>query len=129
HPAAHCQVGQAPAFQSGFATLKRALGEPMGNPTECEHPEDGSGDTVQQTSSGLARYRPGVNATTFTNGFDHWALTGACLVHWTGDATDPPADAPCWSAGAAGLPDELRPALELLRTMPAPEGAAKPNMA
>ena len=54
---------------------------------------DASGDTEQKTSTGLVYYRASTNAVAFTNGFDHWALAPNGVVHWTGDAVDPPASA------------------------------------
>jgi hypothetical protein len=66
----------------------------MGNPTSCTYSDpSGSGDTLQTTDTGLAVYRAQSGAWTFTNGADRWALVGATVVHWTGDALDPPDDA------------------------------------
>jgi hypothetical protein len=48
----------APRFVQGFAELQRQVGDPMGNPLRCEHPDPASGDMVQETSTGLAYYRP-----------------------------------------------------------------------
>jgi hypothetical protein len=87
-----CTPGQ-PVFVHGAATLKAALGETMGDPLECERVTDASGDTEQKTSTGLVYYRASTNAAAFTNGFDHWALAPNGVVHWTGDAVDPPASA------------------------------------
>jgi len=47
-------------------------------------------DTEQNTTAGLAFWRKATNTPTFTNGFDHWALTSTGLVYWTGDSIDPP---------------------------------------
>ncbi|MBV9134532.1 MAG: hypothetical protein JO318_17640, partial [Chloroflexi bacterium] len=55
--ASFCDPGQAPAFEFGFADLKYALGYIMGDPLECEHPNSANGDTLQQTTTGLAIYR------------------------------------------------------------------------
>jgi hypothetical protein len=82
-----------PIFVHGAATLKAQLGEAMGDPLECERVTDASGDTEQKTSAGLVYYRASTNAVAFTNGFDHWALAPNGVVHWTGDAVDPPASA------------------------------------
>jgi hypothetical protein len=92
-PAAEtCTPGQ-PIFVHGTATLKAALGPMMGDPLECERVIDAVGDTEQRTTTGLAYYRTSTNAVAFTNGFDHWALAGRGVVHWTGDAVDPPPSA------------------------------------
>jgi hypothetical protein len=85
-----CAPDAAPAFNGGFATLSQMLGAAMGAPMECEHGDPGSGDTLQQTSTGLAFYRASSNTPTFTDGFDHWALTPDGLVTWTGPSVDPP---------------------------------------
>jgi hypothetical protein len=42
------------------------------------------------TTGGLAFYRQSTNTPTFTDGFNHWALTGDGLIAWTGSAIDPP---------------------------------------
>ena len=88
-PTEICTPGQ-PVFVHGAATLKAALGTTMGDPTECEHVTNAAGDTEQQTTTGLVYYRTLTNAVAFTNGFDHWALAPRGMVHWTGDAVDPP---------------------------------------
>jgi hypothetical protein len=83
-----------PRFLNGLAALKTALGATMGDPLDCEHPVDNAGNTQQRTTMGLAYYRKALDAACFTTGWDHWALTGpGRLMHWTGDAVDPPADA------------------------------------
>jgi hypothetical protein len=87
---AGCRPGEQPAFAFGFAALKERVGTAMGTPSSCEYGDpNGSGDTLQNTSTGLAFYRKSTNTPTFTNGFEHWALTPAGLVHWTGDSIDP----------------------------------------
>ena len=80
-----------PSFVGGLATLKATLGSMMGDPLECEHAVDAGGNTQQRTTTGLAYYRKELNAACFTTGWDHWGLLGRGLVHWTGDAVDPPA--------------------------------------
>ncbi|HEY2595543.1 MAG TPA: hypothetical protein VGK33_16750 [Chloroflexota bacterium] len=82
-----------PIFVHGAATLKATLGDAMGDPLECERVTSSDGDTEQRTSTGLVYYRAATNAVAFTNGFDHWALAANGVVHWTGDAVDPPASA------------------------------------
>ncbi|MBA2450531.1 MAG: neutral zinc metallopeptidase [Chloroflexi bacterium] len=100
-----CQAGQAPAFLHGFGTLKARLGAAMGEPIECEHANAVNGDTLQQTTTGLAFYRESTNTPTFTDGHRHWALTAADLVYWEGLAIDPPITAsPVRVAGPPGPP-------------------------
>lgn len=88
-----CELGQAPEFVFGFKALYDVLGDTMGSPTECEHANPENGDALQQTTSGLSFYRKSTNTPTFTNGFEHWALTSSGLVFWTGESIDPPANA------------------------------------
>ncbi len=82
--------GAQPTFQYGFAELHARLGEVMGDPLECERPIHVDGDTRQKTTTGYAYYRTMDNVPTFTNGWDHWALTADGLVYWSGDVVDPP---------------------------------------
>jgi hypothetical protein len=91
-PDVTCAPNQ-PVFVHGAATLKAALGDSMGDPLECERVTNAAGDTEQRTTMGLVYYRASSNAVAFTNGFDHWALARNGVVHWTGDAVDPPASA------------------------------------
>ena len=91
--APHCSPGQQPEFVFGFAHLKTLLGDKMGDPIECEHANPENGDTLQNTTTGLAFYRKSTNTPTFTNGWDHWAWTIGGLVYWTGSAVDPPGSA------------------------------------
>jgi hypothetical protein len=88
--APHCNPGQAPAFVHGLGALKEHLGDTMGTPLECEHSSTAIGDTVQQTSTGLAAYNKQTNTVTFTDGWRHWALQGDTLVSWEGTQSDPP---------------------------------------
>jgi hypothetical protein len=84
-----CAPGQQPGFVLGFADLKRQLGATMGEPLECEHVNPENGDTLQQTTTGLAVYQKDSNTAAFTDGWNHWAQTTAGLVQWQG--TEPPA--------------------------------------
>jgi hypothetical protein len=88
--AAYCQPGQQPAFAMGAADLKQQLGDTVGAPLECEHPVSGTGDTIQQTTTGLVMYRAATNTVMFTDGWRHWALTPRGMVRWEGTASDPP---------------------------------------
>ncbi len=88
--APYCDPGQNPEFVLGLAFMKSQLGDVMGEPLECEHPNPDNGDTLQQTSTGLAYYRKSTNIVTFTDGWEHWGWTAEGLVHWTGSAIDSP---------------------------------------
>lgn len=79
-----------PHFANGFATLKTALGNPMGDPIDQERQSASNGDTLQHTSTGLVFYRKATNTPTFTDGYRHWALTAGGLITWTGASVDPP---------------------------------------
>jgi hypothetical protein len=109
-----------PSYRFGFADIKARLGESMGEPVSCEYADpNGTGDTLQDTTAGLAFWRKSTNTPTFTNGGTHWGLTAAGLVSWTGASIDPPPTAPApaeaWTPPAAtktancigvgGLPD------------------------
>ncbi len=85
-----CRPGQTPQFVLGFANLKAQLGSVMGEPVECEHPNNANGDTLQKTSTGLAYWRKSTNTPTFTDGYRHWAITSSGLVSWVGASPDPP---------------------------------------
>jgi len=79
-----CGPGQPASFVLGFARLKERLGEDMGAPVECEHVNPQNGDTLQQTTTGLAVFsRDG--GLQFTDGWRHWALEGQQLARWEGD--------------------------------------------
>jgi hypothetical protein len=90
---AFCPPGQEPAFVQGIGVLHEHVGEVMGVPTECEHKGD-NGDIIQRTSTGngqgLAYWRNATNTPSFTDGYNHWALTYRGVVHWVGDNPDPP---------------------------------------
>jgi hypothetical protein len=88
--APHCNPGQTPAFSNGLAQLKAQVGAAMGAPVECEHPASVIGDTVQQTSTGLAAYYKITNTVTFTDGWRHWAITPDGFVAWEGTEAQPP---------------------------------------
>jgi hypothetical protein len=84
-----CSPNQ-PAFYYGFRDLQAQLGSRIGQPIECEQPIHANGDTRQRTSTGYAYYRKESNIPSFTNGWEHWALTSNGLMYWTGDVVDPP---------------------------------------
>src|SRR5919201_4989466 len=84
-----CAAGQAPQFQFGFAALKSALGDVVGDPTECEHP-DADGNALQKTTTGQLFWKRSTNMPIFTAGNQHWAWTPNGLVQWTGPSMEPP---------------------------------------
>jgi hypothetical protein len=89
-----CSAGLAPRFVAGFAELHNRLGDGMGMPRTCEFSDpEGTGDVHQTTTSGLAFWRKSTNTPTFTNGYEHWALTRDGLAYWTGSSIDPPGPA------------------------------------
>lgn len=90
-PVNHCAPGQSPRYVFGFADLRADIGAAMGDPLTCEFPDpNGTGDVHQRTTAGLAFWRKSTNTSTFTDGWDHWALTSRGLVTWTGSSIDPP---------------------------------------
>src|SRR5688572_17509902 len=76
----HCQPGEEPRFVHGIAELQNRLGPTMGVPTECEHIDPTSGDTLQRTTTGLAYHRPSLSTSMFTDGSTHWALADGTVV-------------------------------------------------
>jgi hypothetical protein len=90
-PAPYCPPEQAPAFAPAFTALKQRLGDGMGSPVECEHVTSPSGDTQQQTTTGLLAYTKASNIVSFTDGWRHWALTAQGYVTWEGPQSEPPA--------------------------------------
>jgi hypothetical protein len=101
--AGSCPSGERPQFVFGFADLRVRLGDAMGDPATCAFPDpNGTGDVHQRTTHGLAFWRKSTNTPTFTNGSEHWALTSAGLVTWTGTSVDPPpADAAATPASSS----------------------------
>lgn len=85
-----CQPGEVPTFVYGIAELQRRLGATMGVPTECEHVDPTSGDTLQRTTTGLAYHRPSLNTSMFTDGSTHWALADGTVVLWRNESVTPP---------------------------------------
>jgi hypothetical protein len=89
-----CAPGETPTYVFGFAALHDKLGATMGSPSSCEYADpNGTGDTEQNTTVGLAFWRKSTNTPTFTDGSTHWALTPGGDVSWVGASIDPPADA------------------------------------
>jgi hypothetical protein len=120
-----CEPGQVPTFVFGFAALKAQLGDSMGEPASCEYADpNGTGDTLQDTSRGLAFWRKSTNTPTFTNGGTHWASTPQGFVTWTGARVDPPALAGAPPAPAPSTPAAPPPATA--PTPPSPPAAPQP---
>jgi hypothetical protein len=98
----NCSLGQTPTLSYRFAELHGQLGTIVGDPIECEHVDAVSGDTYQQTTTGIALYHKNANMALFTNGREQWAITADGLVHWSGwHATAGP-------LGTAPPPDDER---------------------
>ncbi len=87
---AFCNPGKVPTFSQGLGNLKQRVGEAMGTPVECEHASSVAGDTVQQTTTGLAAYYSLTNTVAFTDGWRHWAITANGYVTWEGTQSQPP---------------------------------------
>jgi hypothetical protein len=84
-----------PSFLLGFAVLKSQLGDIMGDPIEDEHGDDGTCDTQQLTTTGVAYFRCATGFVSFSaapDGLQHWAWLGDRLVGWGGESADPPAE-------------------------------------
>lgn len=115
-PAPFCAPDEAPHFAFGIAALHDAIGPIMGDALECEHPNSANGDTLQQTTTGLAMYRQSSNTPEFTDGWNHWALTTSGILAWSGgdvtaagvDATPPPASSAS-SGTASSAPSTTAP--------------------
>jgi hypothetical protein len=132
-PAPFCRPGESPQFTLGFRALADTLGGAMGDAAECEHASAANGDSHQRTTTGLAFYRRSTNTPTYTNGDEHWALTGPGIVYWTGADIDPPSQsaglpqAPEPRAGASGsatrVPDGR--SLSTTQTVPSYDGVWK----
>jgi len=91
-----CAEAQSVDWLDEFAPLSEQLGDVMGEPVECPHPTSDGGDTVQQTSTGLAVLRMPSGLPSFTDGTTRWALTDQGLVSWMGTSLDPPRrELPC----------------------------------
>ena len=105
----------------------------MGDALTCEYGDPGgSGDVLQQTTTGLAVYREGTNTPEFTDGWNHWALTGQGVVTWSGAqaaAAAPPSQsqqsAACTDVGA-GLCFSAAAELGDTVTLLAKTGVAQP---
>jgi len=92
-----CADAESVNWLDAFAPLSEQLGDVMGDPIECPHPTTEGGDTVQQTSTGLAILRMPTGLPSFTDGTTRWALTAdQGLVSWMGTSLDPPRrELPC----------------------------------
>lgn len=86
----NCQSGQALALSPAALALATQVGGALGTPLECEHAVNASGDTLQQTTTGLVAYDRLRNTVSFTDGWRHWALTPRGVVAWEGTESTPP---------------------------------------
>jgi hypothetical protein len=89
--APNCAPGQTPRFSAAVAALQREIDAAIGTPLECEHPASLSGDTIQQTTTGLIAYDKLRDTVSFTDGWRHWAVTPRGFVAWEGTESTPPA--------------------------------------
>jgi hypothetical protein len=98
-------------FQLGFAKLDATTPGVMGTPISPEHPaEDGSPDTWQWTTLGLAYVHAGI--VSFTDGWHHEALVpGRGLVTWDGLDVAPPPPPPPTPAPARVATPSLSPGI------------------
>jgi thermitase len=132
-----CADGEQPRFQLGFGVLRDELGDVMGVPVTCEYPDaNGSSQSLQETSTGLAIWDPDTNTPTFTNGYEHWALTGYGLVSWTTGSPETPAYAadtirdsgsePSATAQPSAISDPVAEVQPLRTPAPAPTVSTPP---
>ena len=99
-----CTDAQSLQWLDAFGPLSAQLGEIMGDPVECAHPATDGGDTVQQTTMGVAILRMPSGVPGFTDGTTRWALTGQGLVSWVGTSPDPPrGELPCRTLPVRGF--------------------------
>src|SRR6266852_9985282 len=117
-----CQAGQEPELSLVFAGMEGELGAAIGDPTECEHADPTTGDTLQLTTTGLLSYRYATNTPIFSSGFLHWGLFDSVLVFWITDPDDQPGPAPL-----APLPATTPPPPPVLAApvLPIPAAAQK----
>ena len=89
----YCEPDQTPTYAFGFADLKAFAGDVMGDPVTCEYGDpNGSGDVLQQTTTGTALWRATTATSIFSVGSDHWAITASGPLAWSGPDVDPPPD-------------------------------------
>jgi hypothetical protein len=81
-PSPYCPAGQVPQWDRAFVPLKQAVGDAMGEPVECEHPNPDNGDELQRTTTGLAVFDQRRGEPVFTDGWRHWALSPQGPVYW-----------------------------------------------
>jgi peptidoglycan/xylan/chitin deacetylase (PgdA/CDA1 family) len=77
--AADCADG----FGPDLASLQLAVGDPMGQPIDCETPIDAAGDTIQHTSTGTAWFTLAQSDALFTDGYHRWELNPDGLTYWS----------------------------------------------
>src|ERR1051326_7080479 len=85
--APQCSPGQNPELGYAGKQLRAAIGDVMGEPTSSDYKDPGhTGDSLQDTTTGLIVYRISTSARTFTNGSEWWALTARRgVLYWVGD--------------------------------------------
>ncbi|HEX2924402.1 MAG TPA: hypothetical protein VHS28_10280 [Chloroflexota bacterium] len=73
-PAKPQEIGAAAGFIGGFADLAGRIPDVVGKPTEPEHKDPNSGDTVQHTTRGMMVWRKADNWIVFTDGSRTWLM-------------------------------------------------------
>jgi hypothetical protein len=71
------------AFPPEAVALEIDLGDSMGQPVECAHPDPVTRDMLQTTTTGLFYFRTATRTPGFTDGEVHFALTPAGVLAWT----------------------------------------------
>ena len=117
--APYCAEGEAPHVASIFQALVDHYGDAVGDPVECAHPAPPSGDTQQQTTTGLLYLRVGTDTPVFTDGQAHYAWTARGAIGWeslppfpeardAGIHADPAGELALADAGAEAQRPQLR---------------------
>jgi uncharacterized integral membrane protein (TIGR00698 family) len=108
-----CEPGAPPGLAGAFVGLARRLPHVLGRPLDCAR-LDSTGETVQRTSRGTARFAPATGLATFSDGRHTWTLVGGRAFEWSGSNPRPPssarvvADAPLQSVQPAPEHRSLR---------------------
>jgi uncharacterized integral membrane protein (TIGR00698 family) len=68
-----CSQGAAAAFAGAFVALARQIPTEIGTPSGCAEVDPATGDTIQRTSLGVARFAPATGLTTFSNAQRTWS--------------------------------------------------------
>jgi hypothetical protein len=91
--ASDCVAGAHAEPAAVFRVMVVTLDTMFGQPLDCARIDLASGDLQQHTSEGLAYVRADSGTVGFTDGVQHWALSGDVVVFWLGGGPEPPAGA------------------------------------